>query len=98
MGLYLIKQELGSLPALSYTLLYVGFVVLVLGVLIRFSALLQIQKYLKSTTLNCRGLYAIVRHPSYLGLMMCFYGLGIRTANWISFFCSEFTCNGSGAL
>lgn len=30
------------------------------------------------------GLFRLVRHPSYLGLMLVFLALGIRTRNWYS--------------
>src|SRR6267154_6900696 len=31
------------------------------------------------------GLYRVVRHPSYLGLLMVFVAIGIHSSNWISF-------------
>jgi protein-S-isoprenylcysteine O-methyltransferase Ste14 len=31
-----------------------------------------------------RGLYRVLRHPSYAGLLIAFLGLGIHFANWLS--------------
>jgi protein-S-isoprenylcysteine O-methyltransferase Ste14 len=31
-----------------------------------------------------KGLFALVRHPSYLGMMILFAALGVRTRNWIA--------------
>jgi protein-S-isoprenylcysteine O-methyltransferase len=31
-----------------------------------------------------RGLYRFVRHPSYSGLLLAFFGLGLVFANWLS--------------
>jgi protein-S-isoprenylcysteine O-methyltransferase Ste14 len=31
-----------------------------------------------------RGLFALVRHPSYTGMMIIFAAIGVRTRNWIA--------------
>jgi protein-S-isoprenylcysteine O-methyltransferase Ste14 len=31
------------------------------------------------------GLYRVLRHPSYLGLLMVFVAIAIHSRNWISF-------------
>jgi protein-S-isoprenylcysteine O-methyltransferase Ste14 len=41
-------------------------------------AIRQSQKMMRS------GLYRMVRHPSYLGLLMVFVAIGIHSRNWIS--------------
>jgi len=35
-----------------------------------------------SQSLQRSGLYRIVRHPSYLGLEICFLAVGLHTGNW----------------
>jgi protein-S-isoprenylcysteine O-methyltransferase Ste14 len=42
-------------------------------------AIRESQKMMRS------GLYRMVRHPSYLGLLMVFVAIGIHSRNWISF-------------
>jgi protein-S-isoprenylcysteine O-methyltransferase Ste14 len=42
-------------------------------------AIRQSQKLMRS------GLYRMVRHPSYLGLLMVFVAIGIHSRNWTSF-------------
>jgi len=39
----------------------------------------------ESQKLMRSGLYRMVRHPSYLGLLMVFVAIGIHSRNWISF-------------
>jgi protein-S-isoprenylcysteine O-methyltransferase Ste14 len=34
--------------------------------------------------LHRRGVFAIVRHPSYIGMMLIFAALGLRLQNWVS--------------
>jgi len=38
-----------------------------------------------SQQLNRTGPYRLVRHPSYLGLLLVFLAIGIHSRNWISF-------------
>jgi protein-S-isoprenylcysteine O-methyltransferase Ste14 len=42
-------------------------------------AIREAQKMVRS------GLYRVVRHPSYLGLLMVFAAIGIHSRNWTSF-------------
>jgi protein-S-isoprenylcysteine O-methyltransferase Ste14 len=38
-----------------------------------------------SQTLNRAGLYRVIRHPSYLGLLIVFIAIGVHSRNWLSF-------------
>jgi protein-S-isoprenylcysteine O-methyltransferase Ste14 len=35
-------------------------------------------------TLRTRGLYRLVRHPSYTGMLLCFAAIGVYERNWVS--------------
>ncbi len=70
-----------------------GVSLIALGLIIRWFAILTLKK---SFTVNVSvsddqilvqsGLYKYIRHPSYLGSLMSFLGLGITFNNWISLF------------
>ena len=63
--------------------LIAGIIIFVLGFIIRWTAIAQLGKMFtvnvainKDHSLNTKGLYKIVRHPSYLGLLMILAGIG----------------------
>ena len=67
-------------------------VVLVIGLAIRWTAILTLGKSFSSNVaiqesqkINRSGLYALVRHPSYLGLLLVFFAAGLHSRNWIAF-------------
>jgi protein-S-isoprenylcysteine O-methyltransferase Ste14 len=69
----------------------VALCVLVAGLAIRWTAIVQLGKSFSvnvairaDQTLHRTGLFAVVRHPSYTGMMLLFAAIGIRTGNWIS--------------
>jgi protein-S-isoprenylcysteine O-methyltransferase Ste14 len=70
-----------------------SIVVLVLGLAIRWTAILSLGKSFSanvaiqpSQTSYRKGLYRWVRHPSYLGMLVIFLAIGIHSRNWISLF------------
>lgn len=65
--------------------------VLVVGLTIRWTAIVQLGRSFSvnvairaEQTLRRTGLFAVVRHPSYMGMMVLFAAIGIRTSNWIA--------------
>jgi protein-S-isoprenylcysteine O-methyltransferase Ste14 len=70
----------------------VGLIVLVIALIIRWTAIYTLGKafssnvaILDSQKLNRSGLYRYVRHPSYLGLILVFFAVGLHSRNWLSF-------------
>ena len=66
--------------------------VLVVALAIRWTAVFTLGKSFsanvairESQKMMRSGLYRMVRHPSYLGLLMVFVAIGIHSRNWISF-------------
>jgi protein-S-isoprenylcysteine O-methyltransferase len=83
---------IGKIKGLPAAVPLAGLVMLVLGILIRWTAIFTLRKYF---TVNVviqsghkiikSGIYRFVRHPSYSGALISFWGLGLLFSNWISF-------------
>jgi protein-S-isoprenylcysteine O-methyltransferase Ste14 len=70
---------------------YAGIAVVILGFIVRWTAISQLGKAFtvdvsisKDHKIKDDGLYKIVRHPSYTGLLMIFFGLSISFNSWYS--------------
>jgi protein-S-isoprenylcysteine O-methyltransferase Ste14 len=70
-------------------------IVLVFGLVVRWSAIFTLGKSFSSNVaihdsqqLNHSGFYRFVRHPSYLGLLLIFFAVGLHSRNWLSFGCA----------
>lgn len=70
---------------------YAGLGVIVLGMIIRFYSIATLGKYFtvdvtirSNHQLKTNGIYSLVRHPSYLGSIISFVGLGISINNILS--------------
>ncbi len=85
------NSGVGIIPGIPLTLAWIGLALIVMGLAIRWAAILTLRKFF---TVNVAiqpdhrivqtGLYGLVRHPSYLGSIVSFVGLGIAFSNWIS--------------
>lgn len=69
----------------------VGALLFVIGFVVRWTAVISLGKaftvrvvILKQQRLKTDGIYSLVRHPSYTGLLMYYTGLGCIMQNWIS--------------
>lgn len=70
----------------------IGIIIYVVGFAIRWTAVYQLGKMFtvdvaiaNEHTLKTNGLYKVVRHPSYLGLILIIGGLGLCLNSWLSF-------------
>jgi protein-S-isoprenylcysteine O-methyltransferase Ste14 len=64
--------------------------VIILGLAIRLTAIFTLGKSFSANvairaeqTVQRTGLYRIVRHPSYLGLLLIFLAVGLHARNWL---------------
>lgn len=67
-----------------------GFALLVAGTAFRWAAIVTLWKYftpnvsiLEGQRVIRAGLYGVVRHPSYTGLLARYLGFGLAFANWL---------------
>jgi protein-S-isoprenylcysteine O-methyltransferase Ste14 len=70
----------------------IGIIIYVIGFIIRWTAVYQLGKMFtvdvaiaNEHILKTTGLYKVVRHPSYLGLILIIAGLGICLNSWLCF-------------
>jgi protein-S-isoprenylcysteine O-methyltransferase Ste14 len=69
-----------------------GVIVMLAALAIRWTAIFTLGKSFSSNVaiqdsqqITRTGLYRFVRHPSYLGLLLAFLAIGLRSRNWLSF-------------
>lgn len=65
---------------------------MIVGLAVRWTAILTLGKAFSSNvairesqTMQRSGLYRIARHPSYLGLLIIFFAIGVHSRNWFAF-------------
>ena len=90
-GLYFHISGVGHLhfmPILFYNL---GIMFIFIGLVIRWLAILILQKSFtvnvsvsEEQTIIRSGIYKTIRHPSYLGSLLSFLGLGLAFGNWLT--------------
>ncbi len=90
-GSFLGGSRLGFVSAWSLGISWIGFALILIGLIIRWSAILTLRKYFTTDVavtadqkLVDTGLYGIVRHPSYTGSILSFIGLGLSFSSWVS--------------
>ena len=69
----------------------IGMVILVAGLVLRGWSIMTLGEYFTGTVLVSAdqpvvtaGPYGVLRHPSYLGAILAFVGVGLTAANWAS--------------
>ena len=70
---------------------YTGLLIILMGLIFRFYAIISLGRFfsvnVSITTahkLKTDGIYRYIRHPSYLGSLVSFAGMGLSLNNWIS--------------
>ena len=76
--------------AAGHWLRYVCLGLLAVGLVIRLSAIYTLGKSFSANVaihstqrLNQSGLFRVVRHPSYTGILLIFLAMGLNTRNWL---------------
>jgi len=89
LGVWRIGWRIGYIPVKFISL--IGLVLIVLGLIVRWTAILTLKKYftvdvsiLKEHKIIDKGIYKFIRHPAYAGSLLSFLGLGLSFSNWLS--------------
>ncbi len=90
-GILISFTQYGHININLYLIQLSGLILIVLGLVVRWVAILTLRRFF---TVNVAiqtdhiiiqtGIYKYIRHPSYLGMLLSFFGLGIRVSNLIS--------------
>jgi protein-S-isoprenylcysteine O-methyltransferase Ste14 len=95
----IVSMTLGVLSAIylaapiinANVLLYLGSMLIIIGMIIRFIAIRTLGKFFTvnlaihgDQNLIKAGLYKYIRHPSYTGSLLSFVGFSLSLNNWIS--------------
>jgi protein-S-isoprenylcysteine O-methyltransferase len=83
--------RVGRMPWPASLLDPIGLLMLAGGLALRWAAILSLGRYFTVNVAIARdhrivesGLYRYVRHPSYSGLLLAFFGMGLSFHSWIS--------------
>jgi protein-S-isoprenylcysteine O-methyltransferase Ste14 len=76
----------------AHALKTAGVIMMLVGLAIRWAAIFTLGKSFSSNVaiqdsqqVIRTGLYRVVRHPSYLGLLLVFLAIGSHSRNWLGF-------------
>jgi protein-S-isoprenylcysteine O-methyltransferase Ste14 len=90
-GMVLGFTRIGRIQTGSGLIEWAGLALLMLGIIIRWTAIRDLGKYFTSTVrikdnhrLIRTGMYEHLRHPAYTGALVAHLGLGMAFANWYS--------------
>ena len=90
-GMFVSHLPIGQMPFDARTLFYAGVALIAIGLMIRWTAILTLRRYFtvdvairSDHVVVQRGLYRLLRHPSYAGALLSFVGLGLATGNWLT--------------
>lgn len=90
-GVYCGILGIGHIGHIRFWFGYAGIVLILLGLVIRWLAILTLRRFFtvdvaiaRGQEIIRKGLYAHIRHPAYSGSLMSFLGLGIAFSNWLS--------------
>jgi protein-S-isoprenylcysteine O-methyltransferase Ste14 len=90
-GVWLGRSRVGSILTGTDIMPFLGIVIIVSGLAVRWAAILTLRKYFtvdvaisKDHKVIMTGLYRHIRHPAYLGSLISFLGLAVSFSNWLA--------------
>jgi protein-S-isoprenylcysteine O-methyltransferase Ste14 len=90
-GMLLGYTHYGRMHAGVVPVSLVGLLLMLTGTTVRWSAIFTLQRLftvnvsiLENHQIVQHGLYRYLRHPSYTGLLLRYFGFGLAFANWLS--------------
>lgn len=91
LGVFLGVKGVGFIRVRHHILSLCGIFLMLLGLVLRWTAILTLRKYftvnvsiLPGHQIVKKGLYKYIRHPAYAGSLLSFLGLGLSFSNWLS--------------
>lgn len=89
LSILIFLSGIGAQPFPDFIVI-VGVLLFAIGFVVRWIAIISLGKaftvrvvILKQQQLKTDGIYSLVRHPSYTGLLMYYTGLGCLMQNWV---------------
>lgn len=90
-GVFLGVKGIGLIRLRHNLLSILGIVLILIGLLIRWIAIITLGRYFTTNVsilpghqIVKKGIYKYIRHPSYAGGLVSFLGLGLAFSNWLS--------------
>jgi protein-S-isoprenylcysteine O-methyltransferase Ste14 len=90
-GVILGSHQIGLISFCGPWLSITGIILIVLGLIIRWIAILTLRKFFtvdiaiqSGQKIIQKGVYKYIRHPSYTGSLLSFLGLGFSFSNWMA--------------
>lgn len=90
-GVFLGINGIGYVAVKAHFIPTVGIFLIILGLIIRWTAILTLKKYFtvnvtifENHQIVKKGIYKFIRHPGYAGSLLSFLGLGVSFSNWLS--------------
>jgi len=91
LGVFLGVKGVGFIRVRHHILSLCGIFLMLLGLVLRWTAILTLRKYftvnvsiLPGHQIVKKGIYKYIRHPSYTGSLVSFLGFGLAFSNWLS--------------
>jgi protein-S-isoprenylcysteine O-methyltransferase Ste14 len=90
-GVIVGSNQIGLISSYGPWISIAGIFLIILGLIIRWIAILTLRKYFtvdvavqSGQKIIQKGVYKYIRHPSYTGSLLSFLGLGLSFSNWLS--------------